>query len=463
MEFDQNEYWEGEHVGEGVEPPPFEGDAPAPAREPNPEELLNEFNQSLRANPDYREFQRSIGVNPDAPMHLSDQQRRRAAGWLAQQGFAMPEGLEIDPAGNLNQNEGFGKQLKKWGPIVAQGALAFATGGMSLPVSMAINGAAGAVVGGIQGGVKGAVIGGLTGAGAAAGGHYLQEALAGTQPLASSSIPGLHEAVPGAITSQGVSSTVPLASSTIPGLHLAVPGAISSQNISSLIGTLPSSSIPGLHTAVPGGPSSPAPLPSGSIPGLHEAVPPAIESQGISEWFHGLAPLPSGSIDGLHEAVPQTPPNQHVSSTIPPEVLAGGSNAVLDWLKNKAMDPKTWLGAATLFGPQIADAFGGGNHGPSRLEGATNPFNTPDGGGSDLPPAQSFSVDAGPAPDFSVHLPPPAAGGPPPSDPRFNPALDALVLQAYGMTPTRYRGAAPEGFRTNTGGYGYTAPRFGGS
>jgi len=46
------------------------------------------------------------------------------------------------------------------------------------------------------------------------------------------------------------------------------------------------------------------------------------------------------------------------------------------------------------------------------------------------------------------------------------PALDTLVNMAYGMSPTRYRGAAPEGYTPNeapTGPYQYESPRFGGN
>lgn len=46
------------------------------------------------------------------------------------------------------------------------------------------------------------------------------------------------------------------------------------------------------------------------------------------------------------------------------------------------------------------------------------------------------------------------------------PAFDALVSQAYGMTPMRYRGAAPEGVSSEataapSGAYAYRGPQFG--
>src|SRR5687767_9508020 len=76
---------------------------------------------------------------------LNDRDRKRVQAYLeAELGFEFPKGIEIDHAGNMNENEGFGKQAKKWGPIAAQVGLGIATGGMSLPTSLAINAGAGA-------------------------------------------------------------------------------------------------------------------------------------------------------------------------------------------------------------------------------------------------------------------------------------------------------------------------------
>ncbi len=61
---------------------------------------------------------------------------------MQQQGLQVPQGAEIDPAGNANENEGFGKQLKKWGPIVGGAALtAFGIPGV-MPGLLGLGGAA---------------------------------------------------------------------------------------------------------------------------------------------------------------------------------------------------------------------------------------------------------------------------------------------------------------------------------
>lgn len=85
---------------------------------------LNRENERWRASAEYRPLLSSIGANPDGPLTLSDQQRKQlAAAYQQQYGTQLPKGVEFDPAGNLNENEGFGKQFKKWGPIVGGAAL----------------------------------------------------------------------------------------------------------------------------------------------------------------------------------------------------------------------------------------------------------------------------------------------------------------------------------------------------
>jgi len=142
---------------------------------------IDQFNQQLRANPEYQAFLRSMGVNTSGPIRLSDQQRKRAESWVRSRVGDIGK-LEIDPAGNVNQNEGFGKQLKRWGPI-AGGAAATLFG------------------------VPGLFPGLLSGGGAAAGGAAASGAAQGASGvLPSAAIPGLHAAVPGAIASQGISA-----------------------------------------------------------------------------------------------------------------------------------------------------------------------------------------------------------------------------------------------------------------
>lgn len=135
----------------------------------------------------------SLGIAPAADgtyagqWGLNDRDRQRVQAAIERElGFQFPGGIEIDPAGNMNENEGFGKQAKKWGPLVGAGALA-AFGMPGLFPGLLTGGGAGAA--------------GATGASGAGGG-------AGT--LASSSIPTslAMKAVPGAIASQGASAAL---------------------------------------------------------------------------------------------------------------------------------------------------------------------------------------------------------------------------------------------------------------
>lgn len=86
------------------------------------EQKLDQFNKALRANPAYVQFLQSMGVNPNVPIKLSESQRKMAAEWVRKNVGDIGK-LEIDPAGNVNQNEGFMKQVAKWGPLVGGAAL----------------------------------------------------------------------------------------------------------------------------------------------------------------------------------------------------------------------------------------------------------------------------------------------------------------------------------------------------
>ena len=135
---------------------------------------ITALNQQLRSSPDYAQWMQANRIDPSGPIRLSDQQRQSFAAYLRTHGWSIPKGAEIDPAGNINENEGFGKQAKRWGPIAGQIGLGIATGGMSLPAQLAINAGAGAGIGATQGGWKGAGRGAAIGATSAYGGHLLR-------------------------------------------------------------------------------------------------------------------------------------------------------------------------------------------------------------------------------------------------------------------------------------------------
>lgn len=148
------------------------------------EREIDQFNQQLRANPAYRQFLQSIGVDVNRAIGLNDRQRETAKQWVRQHVGDIGN-LEIDPAGNVNQNEGVGKWAKDWRTYAAIGGglTGFGLAGMG-PL-------------GFLGGSAAAPSAGAASAGAAEAGV-----------LPSASIAGLHAAVPASIASQGVSSAL---------------------------------------------------------------------------------------------------------------------------------------------------------------------------------------------------------------------------------------------------------------
>lgn len=120
------------------------------------EAALDEWNQQFRMSPERAEFLQLMGVDPNGPIRLSDSQREQFKKFLASKGINLPAGMEIDPAGNLNQNEGVGKYATN--PWVL-GSLAAG--------SMLIPGVGTAVLSGL--GKAGSAIGRATGFGGGAG------------------------------------------------------------------------------------------------------------------------------------------------------------------------------------------------------------------------------------------------------------------------------------------------------
>lgn len=129
---------------------------------------INQFNEQWRSSPLYAQGLSSVGANPNGPLHLSDGQRKRLQAFIEQNmGIQFPDGVEVDPAGNMNENEGFGKQLAKWGPIAGAGALAafgipglmpgLIGGGAAAPALGNVNGITSALGGG--GGGMGGILG----------------------------------------------------------------------------------------------------------------------------------------------------------------------------------------------------------------------------------------------------------------------------------------------------------------
>ena len=69
---------------------------------------LNQFNDALRASPAWQAFMQRSGQNP-ASVRLSDSQRQALQRELEGAGMVFPRGMEIDPAGNINQDQGMSR------------------------------------------------------------------------------------------------------------------------------------------------------------------------------------------------------------------------------------------------------------------------------------------------------------------------------------------------------------------
>lgn len=122
---------------------------------------INAMNEQLRASPEYADWMRKQGIDPSRPIRLSDRQRKDFASHLRARGWQMPNGAEVDPAGNINENEGFGRQAKKWGPLVGAGAVtAFGVPGL-FPGLIGGGGGTAATAAGATGASRTAAGGGL--------------------------------------------------------------------------------------------------------------------------------------------------------------------------------------------------------------------------------------------------------------------------------------------------------------
>lgn len=125
---------------------------------------LDAFNDQLRANPEYRSFLASIGVNPDAAVHLSGQQRSSVEGWLRQRVPELAGKFQIDPAGNVNTDHGMSTAWTN--PWFRAGLIGAAAAG-TMGAAGVFGGAAGGA--GAAGGGAAAAAGGAAASGVGAG------------------------------------------------------------------------------------------------------------------------------------------------------------------------------------------------------------------------------------------------------------------------------------------------------
>lgn len=113
-----------------------------------PDSELDRFNDQLRASAAWQNFMRANGIDLSRPVRLSDQQRKALQTQLQRSGIVtFGKGLEIDQAGNVNQDEGFSKYWNNpWirYPVLAGGALATAGALGAGPLAGVFGGGSGA-------------------------------------------------------------------------------------------------------------------------------------------------------------------------------------------------------------------------------------------------------------------------------------------------------------------------------
>lgn len=144
---------------------------------------LDQFNDALRASPAWQAFIRRNGFQPNGPIRLSGNQREALKRQLQQAGIAFPKGMEIDPAGNVNQDQGVSKIAgNKWvqiGLIAGASALTMGAAGFG-PLAGMMGGSTAAGTGAAAAGTAaaGGVAAGTTAATAAGLSSWLTPALA---------------------------------------------------------------------------------------------------------------------------------------------------------------------------------------------------------------------------------------------------------------------------------------------
>lgn len=256
---------------------------------------LDQFNDQLRASPIWQDFMRRNGQNPARPK-LSDQQRKMLQAELQRAGIQFPKGMEIDPAGNVNQNQSPGKKIAIGaaiggaaltglgaagiGPmsgLFGGGGAAAGAGGVlpssSLPTSALMGGAPAIASQGVSSGIP---LGGL------AASHIPTAALMGGAP---------------AIASQGVSRGIGSAAGAVGGNALAKAGKGLLSNLTSMEGL---SSLAPLIAALAnrGGSGGGGGMEQGSMDFLQKAYDDARRTQAMAETRYRR-------VDPLHQAVSQ--------------------------------------------------------------------------------------------------------------------------------------------------------------
>ncbi len=147
------------------------------------EKAQNDLNIKLKSQPWYSAFLASIGQNPNK-VKLSGDQRKQLTAVAAKNGVTLPEGIQFDPSGNVNEKHGFAGQPGWVKAIEIGGALA-AGGYFAAPLFAGATPALGAGEASTTLGATGGIVPGLTTASA------LPTALGTTGTIASLVKPGM--------------------------------------------------------------------------------------------------------------------------------------------------------------------------------------------------------------------------------------------------------------------------------
>lgn len=78
-------------------------------------QTLDRFNETMRGTPIWQQFMQG-------KRGLDDSGRKQLRSILEQNGYTFADGMEIDPAGNVNQNKGFGPIAKRVGRVATAAA-----------------------------------------------------------------------------------------------------------------------------------------------------------------------------------------------------------------------------------------------------------------------------------------------------------------------------------------------------
>lgn len=126
------------------------------------EQALDAWNQRMRSSSVYQAFMRSRGRATDGRVKLSRQEQKELEQALARAGMPVPNGMQIDQGGNLNQKNRLGRNVAIGAAATGAALTGFGLAGMGPLSGLASGGVAATGMGGLPAGMApgGAMIGG---------------------------------------------------------------------------------------------------------------------------------------------------------------------------------------------------------------------------------------------------------------------------------------------------------------